>query len=50
MNIVQDGESFQCRIVSALDGPFVVLFEQDGTDNAGNGRLIRDLKGRAANV
>jgi len=33
-------EAFQCHVASALDSPFVVLFEQDGTDEACDGVLV----------
>ena len=33
------GQGFQCHVSSA-DGPLVVLLEQDGTDQAGNGGLV----------
>jgi hypothetical protein len=31
---------FQCHVARPLDRPFIVLFEQDGADQAGNGLLI----------
>jgi hypothetical protein len=31
---------FQRHVAGALDGPFVVLFEQDRADEAGDGVLI----------
>jgi len=30
--IAQGGEGFQGHVTGALDGPFVVLFEQNGSD------------------
>ena len=30
--VTQSGHGFQYLVAGALDGPFVVLFEQDGTD------------------
>jgi len=33
-------DAFQCDVASALDGPFVVLFEQDRADEPGDGGLV----------
>jgi len=38
--IAQWCDGFQCHVARPLDRPFVVLFEQDGADQAGNGLLI----------
>ena len=39
--IAQRGDGFQCHVASTLDGPLVVLFEQDCTDQTGNRLLVR---------
>ena len=42
-SIVADGgHRFQRHVACALDGPFIVLFEQDGADEAGDGGLVRE--------
>ena len=33
------GDGFQCHI-AACDGPFVVVFEHEGADQAGDGGLV----------
>ena len=39
--IVADaGDAFRRHVAGALDGPFVVLLEQDGTDQSAYGRLV----------
>jgi hypothetical protein len=38
--IAQWGDGFQCHVAGALHCPFVVLFEQDGADEAGDGVFI----------
>ena len=40
--IAQRGDCFQCHVAAALNRPLVVLFEQDGADQAGHGVLIRE--------
>ncbi len=40
MIIAECGDSFQCHVSGALDGPFVVLFEQDSSDQAGDRLLV----------
>ena len=32
--------AFQSDVAGALDGPFIVLLEQDGADEAGDGGLV----------
>ena len=32
--IAQGSDGFQAHVAGALDGPFIVLFEQDGADQA----------------
>ena len=34
------GDGFQCRVSGALDGPLVVLFEQQCPDLLEHGRLV----------
>ncbi len=34
------GDGFQCHVAGALDGPFVVLFHEDGSDEADDGVLV----------
>jgi len=36
----QWSDRFQGHVAGALDGPFIVLLEQDGADQAGDGVLI----------
>jgi hypothetical protein len=38
--IAGGAHAFQADVAGALDGPLVVLFEQDGTDEAGDGGLV----------
>ena len=38
--IAQGRDGFQRHVAGALDGPFVVLFEQDGADEADDGGLV----------
>ena len=38
--IAQRGDGFQRHVAGALDGPFVVLFEQEGADEADDGVLV----------
>jgi hypothetical protein len=38
--IADGGDAFQRDVASALDGPFVVLFEQDSADEACDGRFV----------
>ncbi len=38
--IAQTGDGFQRHIASALHRPFVVLFEQDGADEAADGGFV----------
>jgi hypothetical protein len=38
--IAQRGDGFQCHISGALHSPFVVLFEQQRTDEADDGLVI----------
>jgi hypothetical protein len=38
--IAQRGDGFQRQVAAALDGPLVVLFEQDGADQTGDGVLV----------
>ncbi len=41
------GQGFQCH-VSAANGPLVVLLEQDGADQAGDGGLVGERAGPSA--
>ena len=38
--IAQRRDGFQGRVATALDGPLVILFEQDRTDEADDGVLV----------
>ena len=38
--IAQRCDGFQCHVAGPLDRPFIILLEQDGADQAGNGVLI----------
>ena len=38
--MAQRGDGFQRHVTSTLDGPLIVLFEQDRTDEAGDGFLV----------
>ena len=38
--IAERGDGFQGHVAGALDGPFIVLFQQDGPDEAGDGGLV----------
>ena len=38
--IAQRCDGFQCHVASALDGPFVVLFEEDGSHKTDDGVLV----------
>jgi len=38
--IAERGDGFQGHVTGSLDGPFVVLFEQDGADQSNQGVLI----------
>ena len=38
--VARDGHSFQWQVSRALNGPFVVLFHQNGPDEAGNGGFV----------
>jgi hypothetical protein len=38
--MVQRRDGFQAHVAAALDGPFIVLFEQQGADQAGDGVLV----------
>jgi hypothetical protein len=38
--IAERGDGFQAHVSRALDGPFIVLFEQDGADEAGDGGFV----------
>ena len=38
--IAQRGDGFQCHISGALNGPFIVLFEQQRTDQSDDGVFI----------
>ena len=38
--LAQRGDGFQRHIAGTLDGPFVVLLEQDGTDQAIDSLLV----------
>jgi len=38
--IADGGDAFQCDVTSALDGPFIILFEQNGADEACDGGLV----------
>jgi hypothetical protein len=40
--IAQLADAFQRHVAGALDGPFVVLFEQHGADEADDGVLVRE--------
>ena len=40
ISIAYRGDGFQCHVAGALDGPFVVLFEQDGPDESCDGGLV----------
>ena len=44
--IAQRCNGFQCHVARPLDGPFIVLLEQDGADQAGNGVLIGEDRRR----
>jgi len=39
--IAQGGYGFQGHVAGALDGPFVVLFEQDRADEPADGVVVR---------
>src|SRR5439155_19562461 len=38
--VAQRRHGFQCHVASSLDRPFVVLLEQDGANETGNGVLV----------
>ena len=38
--IAQSGDGFQRHVPGSLDGPFVVLFEEDGADQPNNGLVV----------
>jgi hypothetical protein len=38
--IAQRSDGFQCHIARPIDRPFIVLLEQDGADQTGNGVVI----------
>ena len=38
--IAQGRDGFQGHVAGALDGPFIVLLEQDGADEADDGGLV----------
>ena len=41
--IAQRRDGFQCHGAAALDGRFIVLFEQQGADEAGDGVLVGEV-------
>ena len=38
--IAQRRDGFQCHVAGTLDGPFIILFEQDRADEASDGVLV----------
>ena len=40
ISIAYRGDGFQCHVAGALDGPFVVLLEEQGADEAHDGGLV----------
>ena len=38
--MAQRGDGFQRHVAGALDGPFVVLFEEEGADQADDGVVV----------
>jgi hypothetical protein len=40
LDLADRSDAFQGGVVGALNGPLVVLFEQDGTDEPGDGRFV----------
>ena len=38
--IAEAGEGFQCYVSGALDGPFLALFHEDGSDEAHDGVVV----------
>ena len=40
MIIAERGDGFQGHVAGTLDGPFVILFEQQGADEADDGGLV----------
>ena len=40
--IAQGGHGFQRHVAGALDGPFVVLFQQDRADEPDDGVVVRE--------
>ncbi len=40
--IAQRRDGFQAHVAGALDGPFIVLFEQDGANEAGDRLFVGD--------
>ena len=41
-SIAQGSDGFQCHVSGALNGPFVVLLEEQGADEADDGGLVRE--------
>ena len=41
-SIAQRGDGFQRHVAGALDGPFVVLLEQEGADEVEDGGFVRE--------
>ena len=39
-SIAQRSDGFQAHVAGALDGPFIVLFQQQGADQAGDGGFV----------
>ena len=39
---LQGSDGFQCHVSGALNGPFVVLLEEQGADEVDDGGLVRE--------
>jgi hypothetical protein len=48
--IAEWSDGFQTHVSGALDGPLVILFEQDGANEAGDGRFVGEEKPASTKV
>jgi hypothetical protein len=39
--IAHSGDGFQGHVAGSLDGPFAILFQEQGTDQSNNGVIVR---------